>query len=88
MALTIAVVFGHTAGAYLQLTAVLGSWWYQAANLLFLVAAIALGTGLTWSVQAAPAAEHPVTLRKSARRRWGLIALFSWVALSAIWHLW
>jgi hypothetical protein len=87
--LTIAVVFGHAAGAYLQLTTVLGSWWYQAANLLFLFAAISLGTGLTWSARAAPPAGHAITLMgMSARTRWGLVAMFSAVALSAILHRW
>jgi hypothetical protein len=50
---TILAVFGHAAGAYTQLTSFLGSWWYQAANATFLVAAVALGTGLWWSAQAA-----------------------------------
>jgi hypothetical protein len=85
--LTIAVVFSHVGGAYFQLTGSLGSWWYQAANGLFLLAAVALGTGLTWSARAAPMVEHPAGGRRlPAWLRWGLIAFLSVVALCAIWH--
>jgi hypothetical protein len=85
--LTIAVVFGHVVGSYLQLTAFLGSWWYQAANGLFLIAAVALGTGLTWSARAASMADHAVLgMRLPAWMRWGLIAFLSAVVLSTIWH--
>jgi hypothetical protein len=85
--LTIAVVFGHVVGAYFQLTVFLGSWWYQAANGLFLLAAVALGTGLTWSARAASVAEHTVSGKPlPAWLRWGLIAFLSVVALGTIWH--
>jgi hypothetical protein len=85
--LTIAAVFGHAGGAYLQLTVFLGGLWYQAANAVFLLAAVALGTGLTWSVQPASVVEHlPPGKRLSAWLRWGLIAFLSVVAFCAIWH--
>jgi len=85
--LTIAVVFGHVVGAYLQLTVFLGSLWYQAANGLFLVAAVALGTGLTWSARAASVVEQSAPRRRlPAWLRWGLIAFLSVVALCTIWH--
>jgi hypothetical protein len=82
--LTIAAVFGHAAGAYLQLTGVLGGWWYQAANGLFLIAAIALGTGLTWWARVQDNSGNPGKLPK--RWRWGLVVLFSTVASSAVLH--
>jgi hypothetical protein len=82
--LTITTVFGHIAGAYEQLTGALGNLWYQAANGLFLVAAIALGTGLTWSVGAASVDRSSSTL--STGLRWALIVVFGGVALSAIGH--
>jgi hypothetical protein len=85
--LTIAVVFGHVAGTYFQLTVFLGSWWYQAANGLFLLAAVALGTGLTWSARAAPVAKSPdLGRRLPAWQRFGLIAFLSALALCMIWH--
>jgi hypothetical protein len=85
--LTIAAVFGHAAGSYLQLTVMLGGWWYQAANGLFLIAAVVLGTGLTWSARAVSAQDNSRTLaRLTARWRWGLVVLFSAVALSAVLH--
>jgi hypothetical protein len=86
--LTIAAVFGHAGGAYLQLIVFLGGLWYQAANGIFLLAAVALGTGLTWSVQAASMVEHSQPGRRMpAWLRWGLIAFLSAVAVCAIWHL-
>jgi hypothetical protein len=85
--LTIAVVFGHVVGAYLQLTVFLGGLWYQAANGLFLLAAVALGTGLSWSARAASVVEHSVSGKPlPAWLRWGLIAFMSVVALGTIWH--
>src|SRR5436305_8444751 len=40
--LAIALVFGHTAGAYTWLIPVLGPQWYRIAIVMFLVAAVAL----------------------------------------------
>jgi hypothetical protein len=79
--LTIAVAFGHVAGTYSQLTSVLGHWWYQAANGMFLITALALGTGLWWS------ARPSLRVNRATRAtclppwlRWGLIASLSGVA--------
>lgn len=74
--LTITVVFGHVGGAYSQLTAFLGRWWYQAANGLFLVTAVTLGIGLWWSAQTSSTVERAVSgNRLPAWLRCGLIAL-------------
>jgi hypothetical protein len=70
---TIAAVGGHTAGAYSQLAVALGGWWYQAANGLFLVAAVALGTGLWWSARAEP--QPAPAAGRTAWLRWGLVAV-------------
>jgi len=78
--LTIAVVFGHVAGVYSQLTMDLGKWWYQAANGLFLITAIALGSGLWWSARG-PSIERAVPEKHlPPARRWGLIAFLLVVA--------
>jgi hypothetical protein len=82
--LTIAVVFGHVGGAYSQLTFFLGSWWYQAANGMFILTAATLGTGLWWSARAFQAAErYGHENRLSAWLRYGLIALLA-VAASCV----
>jgi hypothetical protein len=82
--LTISTVFGHIAGAYGQLIGTLGNLWYQAANGLFLAAAIALGVGLTWSVRAASMDQSSTTLSTGLRS--ALIVVFAIVAWSAIGH--
>jgi hypothetical protein len=55
--LTIAVVFGHVAGAYTQSMPMLGTGWYQIANGSFLAAAVLAGTGLWWSARASATAQ-------------------------------
>jgi hypothetical protein len=87
--LTIAVVFGHGGGAYSQLTAVLGSWWYQAANGMFLLTAVTLGTGLWWSARASLATERSTREdRMPAWLRCGLIALLTGAAGCMVWIPW
>jgi hypothetical protein len=85
MILTIAVVFGHVAGFYSQLSGLLGNVWYQAANALFLLAAVALGTGLWWAVRAASLVENSAETRAlPVRSRWWMISFFFLVALCTI----
>jgi hypothetical protein len=73
--LAIVLVFGHMAGAYTQLVPILAGVWYQAANGTFLIAAIALGTGLHWWLRGRPGARaRPLV---TGWRRWALIAVLS-----------
>jgi uncharacterized membrane protein YczE len=73
--LTIALVFGHTAGAYTWLIPVLGPEWYRVAIVMFLVVAVALGTGLYWSVRASVHADQTIGVQPvSAWLRCGLSA--------------
>jgi hypothetical protein len=88
--LTIAVVFGHVGGAYSQLTMHLGSWWYQAANGMFLLTAVTLGIGLWWSARASSMTKPSTDEnRLPGWLRWWLIALFAALAggiLVVPWH--
>jgi hypothetical protein len=75
--LTIAVVFGHTAGAYTWIEGMLyrsygqaGTGWYQAANALFLAAAIVAGVGVRWTVRSA--ALHATSESGRVARWWRL----------------
>jgi len=87
--LAIAVVFGHTAGAYTWINAMLmrangveASGWYQVANGMFLLSALVVGVGVHWEVRSSALSGEPVASRRlSGRIRWCLVAMiFSAVA--------
>jgi hypothetical protein len=73
--MSIAVVFGHTAGAYTWLGRGFTMGWFQTAGGLIPAAAVVLGVGLHWSLSEPDQREatganrpcHPLV-------RWGLIA--------------
>jgi hypothetical protein len=83
--LAIALVFGHTGGAYTWLIPVLGPEWYRVAIIMFLVAAVALGTGLYWGVRASAHADQTVGVQRvSMWLRCGLSAALAAAAGSMI----
>lgn len=81
--LAIAVVFGHTAGAYTWIEGMLlrshgieAKGWYQVANSMFLLSALTVGIGAHWTVRATAlrGASEPGR-RLPGWMRWGLVAV-------------
>lgn len=86
--LSIAIVFGHTAGAYtwlIPMGPMIG--WYQTANGMFLVSAIILGIGIRWTVRTSLTVQQ-TGMRMSPWLRWGLILLMLVVGCSMIFVPW
>lgn len=84
--LAIVIVFGHIVGAYSLLIPMLGGRWYQAANGMFLAAAIALGAGLYWYLRTS-ASDSPAG-RENSMPGWlrlGLIAVLLGAGCFMIW---
>ena len=77
--LSIAIVFGHVGGAYSWLAGALGTWWYQAANAMFLVPGIALGIGLHWCLTSTTrgGAKNPGQRLRFRVVRWCVIVALS-----------
>jgi hypothetical protein len=80
--LAVAVVFGHTAGAY---TWILGmhlranpmepTGWYQVANGMFLLSALTVGVGIHWTIRSAALRSGSVSERRlPGLVRWSLAA--------------
>jgi hypothetical protein len=73
----IAIVFGHTAGAYTWVGS-LSAAWYQIANGMFLASAAVLGVGLHWAVRSSALAGVTESARRlPAAARWGLIVILT-----------
>src|SRR5206468_8139553 len=81
--LAIAVVFGHTAGAYTWIQGMLlrahgpaATGWYQAANGMFLLSALAVGVGIHWTVRSSALWGRSGSERQlSGWVRWVLVAV-------------
>jgi hypothetical protein len=86
--LSIAIVFGHVAGAYTWLIPVITVGWYQTVNGMFLATAVVLGVGLHWSLRASERARATSSQPLPAGLRWGLIALLFSVGFSMIFAPW
>jgi hypothetical protein len=85
--LSIAIVFGHVAGAYTWMLPITVGW-YQTVNGMFLVTAIVLGVGLHWSLRAPVQTDATSTRRLPTWLRWGLITLFFGTGCSMIFAPW
>jgi hypothetical protein len=82
--LAIAAVFGHTAGAYTWVQAMLfrtysveATGWYQAANGMFLLSALIVGVGIRWTVRSTALQAESV----SGRRLPGWVR---WISVAAL----
>jgi len=86
--LSIAIVFGHFAGAYTWLVRITSVGWYQTANGMFLVAAVVLGVGLHWSLRTCEPATATAAHQLPGGLRWGLIALLFGAGFAMIFAPW
>ncbi len=94
--LSIAVVFGHTAGAYTWINAMLlrangveASGWYQLANGMFLLSALVVGVGIHWEARSAALSGKPDASRRvSGTRRWILVAAFCGAVAAIVFAPW
>jgi hypothetical protein len=77
--LAVAVVFGHTVGAYTWVEAWLGAGitvgWFQTARGMFPASAVVLGAGLYWSLRLYPQGREGAKRPWNPSVRWGLIAV-------------
>jgi hypothetical protein len=94
--LAIAVVFGHTAGAYTWIQGMLlhahgpaATGWYQAANGMFLLAAVAVGVGIHWTVRSTALRTRSVSeQRLPGWVRWILVAALAVGAAAIVFVPW
>jgi hypothetical protein len=82
--LSIAVTFGHTAGALTWVRRMRIEYQYQLCIAVLLCCAIAIALGIRWGWQASPRVPHELPI--SARWRWATLALLG--ALAAYLFLW
>jgi hypothetical protein len=93
--LTIAVVFGHTAGAYTWVVSLLyaasgpaATGWYQAANGMFLASAAVVGVGVRWAVRSGALHGGQEVRRQSWRWRWGGAAVLFAIGAAIVFVPW
>ena len=78
---SIAVVFGHTAGAYTWLDGGITVGWFQTARGMLPTSAVVLGAGLYWSLSEGGQREAKGANRpRNPFVRWGLIAALFGIA--------
>jgi hypothetical protein len=77
--MTIAIVFGHTAGGFTWLHIIPECRWFQPLNGLLAVSAAILGIGLHWSLRNARS-DQANLIRLHPVARWGLIGIASAIA--------